>query len=191
MPKKKECVLLEGNQSTYERLQCIKAEYGNDLAWMYPFPGDWHFLKNFQEVLLKIYFDAGLSELAKASGYQSIGSNFKRTHKFLLETWESLYRHFLSLFMSNQAPSDFLEYASEWIKSFPTAQDQKRTHRNLKQMLEDLSEKYEDFQQDFTKFMEVQASVNKTWKFWFQFVFQDCFAYISLHLAMRIVEDGI
>ena len=84
MPKKKECVLLEGNQATYERLQCIKAEYGNDLAWMYPFPGDWHFLKNFQEVLLKIYFDAGLSELAKASGYQSIGSNFKRTHKFLL-----------------------------------------------------------------------------------------------------------
>ena len=187
MPKKKEWVLLEGDQATYERLQCIKAEYGNDLAWMIPFPGDWHFLKNFQEVLLKIHFDAGLSDLAKASGYQpnSIGSNFKRTHKFLLETWESLFRHFVSVFLSNQAPSDFLESASEWIKSFPPSQDQNKAHRNLKQMIEDLSEKYEDFQQEFTTFIGRQASLNTTWKFWTQYVFQDCFAYVSLHLAMR------
>ena len=65
VPKKKEWILLEGDQATYARLQCIKAEYGNDLAWMIPFPGDWHFLKNFQEVLLKICFEAGLSDLAK------------------------------------------------------------------------------------------------------------------------------
>lgn len=45
VPKKKEWVLLEGDQATYARLQCIKAEYGKDLAWMIPFPGDWHFLK--------------------------------------------------------------------------------------------------------------------------------------------------
>ena len=77
--------MLEGDQATYERLQSIKAEYGNDFAWMIPFPGDWHFLKNFQEVLVKVYFDAGLGDPAKASGYQlnSIGTNFKRTHKFL------------------------------------------------------------------------------------------------------------
>ena len=186
VPKKMEFVLLEGDQATYSRLQCIKAEYGNDLAWMIPFPGDWHFLKNFQQVLLKVYFDAGLSDLAKTSGYQpnSIGSNFKQTHRFLLETWESLYRHFLSLFLSEQAPSDFCEYASDWIKAFPTSQEQNSTVRNLKQMLEDFSEKY-DFQQDFTKFMETQASLNKTWKFWAQFVFEDCFAYVSLFLAMR------
>ena len=29
------------------------------------------------------------------------------------------------------------------------------------------------------------AKVSETWKFWSQFVFQDCFAYISLYLAMR------
>ena len=45
--KKNKWVLLEGDQATYQRLQCIKAEYGNDLAWMIPFPGDWHFLKKF------------------------------------------------------------------------------------------------------------------------------------------------
>ena len=99
--KKKKWILLKGDQATYERLQSLKTEYGNDLSWMVPFPGDWHFLKNFQEVLIKIYYDAGLSELATASGYQpnSIGSNFKRTHNFLLEVWESMYRHFLSNFL--------------------------------------------------------------------------------------------
>lgn len=112
-----------------------------------PFQGTGIFLKNFQEVLIKIYFDAGLSELAKASGYQpnSIGCNFKRTHHFLLETWESLYRHFLHLFMSNQVPPDFMTYTSEWIKSFPPSKDQNNTLRNLSQLLDDLTDKYPDF----------------------------------------------
>ena len=59
------------------------------LSWMVPFPGNWHFLKNYQEVLLKIYLDVDLRDLAKASGYQpnSVDSNFKRTHHFLLEAW--------------------------------------------------------------------------------------------------------
>ena len=80
--KKKMYLLLEGDQVTYEHLQSIKKEYGNDLKWLLPFPGDWHLLKNYQEVLLKIYFDAGLSDLAKISGYlpNSVGAKFKRIH---------------------------------------------------------------------------------------------------------------
>ena len=94
--------VLEGDQATYNLLQSIKKEYGHDLAWVIPFPGDWHFLKNFQEVLVKTYFDAGLRDLAKASGYtpNSIGTNFKRTHYFLLEAWESLYCFFLAAFLT-------------------------------------------------------------------------------------------
>ena len=187
LTKKKKWILLEGDQATYERLQSIKIEYGNDLSWMIPFPGDWHFLKNFQEVLIKIYFDAGLSDLAKASGYQpnSIGSNFKRTHNFLLEVWESMYRHFLSLFLTAEAPSYYPEYVSNWIKSFPQSKNQESTLRNLKEMLDDQSEKYKDFQEDFMKFVDDQSEKNETKKFWSQFVFQDCFAYVSLYLAIR------
>ena len=148
--KNKKCVLLEGDQATYKRLQSIKAEYGNDLKWTVPFPGDWHILKNFQEVLIKIYYDAGLKELAIASRYQpnSVVCNFKRTHNFLLEAWESMYRHFMSLFLTNEAPSYFQEYVSNWITSFPSADTQESTFRNLKEMLSDHSEKYQDFQKD-------------------------------------------
>ena len=185
--QKKEWILLEGDQATYERLQSIKTEYSNVLSWMIPFPGNWHFLKNFQEVLIKIYFDAGLCELAKASGYQpnSIGCNFKRTHHFLLKTWESLYRHFLHMFLSNQAPPDFMTYACKWIKSFPPSKDQNNTLRNLSQLLDDLTEKYPDCPSKFEIFMKEQTEKYQTWHFWSQFVFEDCFAYISQYLGMR------
>ena len=85
-------VVLQGDQVAHQYLQAIKNEYGNDLKWLLPFPGDWHLLKNYQEVMLKIYFDAGLSDLAKCSGYlpNSVRSNFKRVHHFLLETWKVL-----------------------------------------------------------------------------------------------------
>ncbi len=75
--------------------------------WLILFAGDWHFLKNYQEVLLKIYFDAGLSDLARSSGYlpRSLGTNFKRTHRFLLESWEALYRVLMRYFLSKQATS--------------------------------------------------------------------------------------
>ena len=128
-----------------------------------------------------------MSLLRPVVGYQpnSIGCNFKRTHHFLIETWESLYRHFLYLFLSNQAPPDFMKYTFEWIKSFPPSTDQNNTLRNLKQMLDDLTEKYPNFLPKFEMFMEEQTLKYQTWHFWSQFIFEDCFAYISLYLLMR------
>jgi len=85
----------------------LKFEYGEELKWLLPYPGDWHMLKNFQIAcaLMKPYFDAGLKSLAQAAGYplaaiQSCGQ-FKRTHNFLLEAWESVYRAMLALFLES------------------------------------------------------------------------------------------
>ena len=46
-------MLLEGDQDTYNRLQVLKTEYGNDLSWMIPIPGDWHFLKHYKKYYLR------------------------------------------------------------------------------------------------------------------------------------------
>ena len=51
-------ILLEGDQLTYERVQSIKKEYGNDLLeWLLPFPGDWHVAteKGFTQNLLRCW----------------------------------------------------------------------------------------------------------------------------------------
>ena len=62
-------LLLETDGAVYHKIKSIKTEYGEELSWLIPFQGDWHRLKNYQKVLMKIYYDAGLHELAVASGY--------------------------------------------------------------------------------------------------------------------------
>ena len=116
----------------YERLQSLIAEYRNESTWLIIFPGDWHFLKNFQEVLTKVYFDSGLSQLASASGYlpKSVSTNFKRTQRFLFEVWESFHWVLMAFYWSEQAPSNFLEHVSKLIKNFSS----------LKELLSEISD---------------------------------------------------
>ena len=80
-------LVVVGDAKTYDILQNLRREYGGQLQWMLPLPGDWHILYNYQKVLLKVYGDAGLLQLAKVAGHRSEtlkslaqASHFKRTH---------------------------------------------------------------------------------------------------------------
>ena len=41
-----------GDQKIYSSMNRLKREYGADLDWLSPYPGDWHLLKIFQPVLM-------------------------------------------------------------------------------------------------------------------------------------------
>ena len=62
-------LVIEGDAKVFELIQSLKFEYGTELKWVKPYPGDWHLLKNYQMPLMKAYFDAGLKDLANAAGY--------------------------------------------------------------------------------------------------------------------------
>ena len=105
--------------------------------------------------------------------------------QFLLEVWEALYRYFLSIFLyKEEAPPDFLECAANWILSLPQSTDQSSAQRNVVEMFADLSDKY-DYQSEFSTFMNIHMKKEETFKFWGQFVLQDCSAYVALYLAIR------
>ena len=61
-------LVLEGDAKLYEMLKSLTFEYGEELSWLIPYPGDFHMLMNFQKALMKPYYDAGLRALAQAAG---------------------------------------------------------------------------------------------------------------------------
>ena len=63
--------------------------------------------------------------------------------------------------ITSEAPTYFQEYVLNWITLFPSADNQESTFRNLKEMLSDTSEKYQDFQEHFKKFVDQQTKVVK------------------------------
>ena len=62
-------LLVVGDQKTYTRLW-DPSTHGTDLDLVIPFIGDWYLLSNFQSVLMKVYFDAGLRDLAETARFR-------------------------------------------------------------------------------------------------------------------------
>ena len=94
-------VIVVGDGKTYDLLQKIKSDYGQVMKWLLLMPEDWHILLNYQKQLMKLYSDAGLAQLAQHAGYRGETltsltncSNFRRTHTFLIQSVEALYRFF-------------------------------------------------------------------------------------------------
>ena len=50
-----ECLTLVvcGDAKTYLHLQTIKLDYGEEVSWLLPFPGDFHILKMYSQYYLK------------------------------------------------------------------------------------------------------------------------------------------
>ncbi len=93
-----------------------------------PYLGDWHVLKNFQEVIMKIYWDASLKEVAKINHKQGTlqrlqsCASFKMTHRFFMQVYESIYAYQLQVFMdqrNNHHDTSMCTLSNENIISAP------------------------------------------------------------------------
>ncbi len=179
-------LVLEGDAKTYDTIQAIKHEYGKDLSWLIPYPGDWHLLKNYQICLMKPIFEAGLKDLANFSSYpsQSIGacSQFKRTHRFLMEVWEALFRNMLDSFMAQFNDSNLEEIIASTLSNLDNSDYDELAVYSI---IRSFEEQRNLFDGKFTQYITKMADIDDTWTFCSRFIFEDCQPYVSLFMAIR------
>ena len=137
---------------------------------------------------MKIYYKAGLFEIAKCSGYRGatlkalgLCSHFKRTHEFILQVWEALYREMFHAFLQTNDKERVVEDVKCLLT---TSVEQNRTAHECIERIEALIHETE-MHTDFKIFIERMSEVDDTWKFWARFVFRDGYSYIGLYLAIR------
>ena len=149
-------LVVAGDAKTYQHLQSLKLDYGEELSWLLPFPGDFHVLKNFQPVLSKVYFDIGLKQMAMGSGFRGETltslqkcSHFKKTHNFILQSWETIYMHMLMVFITNN-PN-----VTELIQVLKL----ESAHTSLPLLLHTMDKRISDIQCQFTSFVQAMAEL--------------------------------
>ncbi|CAC5375575.1 unnamed protein product [Mytilus coruscus] len=118
-------LVVVGDGKTYDLLVKLKLELKDDLSWLLPFPGDWHILKNYQRMIMKLYLDAGLKELIELFHHGAVGAsvmqatNFDKTHHFLMQVWEAFYLQQISAILKYAEENDLNDQSEEnYIKRF-------------------------------------------------------------------------
>ena len=186
-------VIVVGDAKVYDLLQAIRIDYGNNLKWLIPFPGDWHIMYNYQKVFMKPYADAGLMDLAKASGYHAEtltslrnANNFRRTHLFILQTYEAFYQYFLSLFFeSEQAGAGINTTINTLLEKFKLVNSDSTLDELRKEVTDTVLHQVNEHLKQFKTYLDGLAIKQDTVKFWYDFLFKDCSPYIALFVSLR------
>ena len=127
---------------------------------------------------MKIYCNAGLKELNHQDFVvKSLDkcSSFKRTHCFLLQAWEALYRQMLHTYLNQSNPNELIASVKLILTS---AVQESRTPHHLMLRLEALI-KDANAHTAFKNLTEQLANGDDTWKLWMHFMLNDCYSYLA------------
>ena len=109
-------------------------------------------------------------------------TNFKRTHCFLLQAWEALYWQMLNAYMYILATNEDFPKNAKCILF--TGISEERLPQDIMERIATLMED-NNTSSKLMQFISEMSQKDDTWKFWYQFVFKDCYSYLSLYLAIR------
>ena len=191
-------LIVAGDGATVKLLLNLKKEYGQSLDWMLPFLGDWHTLKNYQEVIMKIFWHAGLKEVAKLAHkkmtLQSLAScsSFKKTHRYIMQSYEAVFMCLIKSFLDYRQGKEvtitndyFMQQLTRVVSHISFEEGKHIGLEKFKEAELNLLSELTPFINEFDTFCNDMSQKCETFKFWHQFLREDCFAYISLHIAMR------
>lgn len=163
----------------------------NGLHWLHVFPGDWHLLYNYQKVMMKVYWDAGLLQLAQAAGYNgaaltslSNAKSFRRTHHFFMQVFEAFYVSFVNSFFDSHLKEEDRAKLHKDVHPFLIAIKTAHTHEDLEDACHSLV--YEpSVRTRFTSYIKAMTESHVMCLFWHRFLETDLFGYIALFVAIR------
>ncbi|CAG2186069.1 unnamed protein product [Mytilus edulis] len=187
-------LVVVGDGKTYDLLVKLKLELKDDLSWLLPFPGDWHILKNYQRMIMKLYLDAGLKELIELFHHGAVGAsvmqatNFDKTHHFLMQVWEAFYLQQISAILKYAEENDLNDQSEEnYIKkvSFILQNQELSQDEKIQQHLALMSH----FSLQFKNLCCRLSEQNENWKFWHDFIHYHGFIYVSYFLSIRSGPD--
>ena len=195
-------VIVVGDGKSYDHLIKLKSEYGEQMDWVLAYPGDWHILKNVLPIFVKIYFDAGLRQLATKHHHGATlkvlteCSKFAVTHRFFIQAWEAVMRHQVKSFFeykSCESPYDI--QISDLILNIISdmSLDEEEDEVCKTDVWEKVCEKKkeiftfftDDLLEEYKTWRHENSSVNQTFAFWDNFVHLDFMAYLGLFFSIR------
>ncbi len=74
----------------------------------------------------------------------------------------------MSFYLAKEAPENFLNDVSYMMTNSPPSEVQDSALRNLKEMLEEITDKAKNMT-NFSTFIDTHAKENQTLQFWYQF----------------------
>ena len=143
-------------------------------------------------MLLKIYGDAGLLQLAKVAGHRAEtltslvqASHFKRTHHFILQSLEVMHRYFIRMYIASDEVGSLTSTINEIAYSLANLGSENDDDDMLKKYKTSFDTILSDIPPHFSSFMDKLCSDPKTCQFWFQYITTHCLAYIGFLIAIR------
>ncbi|CAC5358619.1 unnamed protein product [Mytilus coruscus] len=197
-------IVVVGDGKSYDHLIKLKSEYGANLSWVLPYPGDWHILKNLLPIFMKVYLDAGLKQLASklhhGSTYRILTdcTKFAVTHRFLLQVWEAMLRYQVNSFLTVSdkiidCKTSFEHILDDIFSSLNLNSVDEANNCNIDSLWTEIcSKKIEifsafsnDLLSEFRNWRYDQSSKSDTFSFWDSFIHTDFMNYLGFYVAIR------
>ena len=166
------------------------------MEWLIPYPGDWHILKNFQPVVLKIFGYAGLGSISQKAGVKegtlrlvSECTNFKKKkNKFFIQCYFAIIRLKISAFsksdsMTTEMSGAISSLLNLLLKFKNTGEDKKSD--SFTDMQTEISAPFLSLSMydKFSDYCVEMAEADDTWKFFIIFTDNILLPYLLLWYA--------
>ncbi|CAG2204986.1 unnamed protein product [Mytilus edulis] len=198
-------LVVVGDGKSYDHLIKLKAEYWCVLDWFLPYPGDWHILKNILQIFIKIFYDAGLKELAGIYHHGATlkvlteCTKFSVTHRFFCHVWEAMLRCQIDAYKNQETAMDWRKELDIVLNTVLSSCDHTpdtsekcagdildcEMWKSLLQEKSKLESLFDGVCTNFDQWRFHNCTASATFQFWDTFVHTDFMAYLGLYIGIR------